>query len=79
MELEKSDPTRVNFERCNNETCTARIINGYVTGEDGKKQDVFQKFLNFNHVLFLFIYPDGTHKSVAVPLFSFKEQYKNLE
>ncbi|MBS1689613.1 MAG: hypothetical protein JSS96_12875 [Bacteroidetes bacterium] len=79
MEMEKGNPVRVKFERCNDETCTARIINGYVSEEDGKQQDIFQKFLNFDHVLFLFIYPDGTHKSVAVPLFSFQEQYKSLD
>jgi hypothetical protein len=79
MELIKEKPVRINFERCNDETCTARIINGYASDDNGKQQDIFQKFLDFDHVLFLFIYPDGTHKSVAVPLFSFKEQYKNLE
>jgi hypothetical protein len=71
MELEKGNPVRVNFERCNDETCTARIINGYASDE-GKQQDIFQKFLDFDHVLFLFIYADGTHKSIAIPLFSFK-------
>lgn len=78
MEMEKGNPVRVNFERCNDETCTARMINGYVSEDNGEQQDIFQKFLNFDHVLFLFLYPDGTHKSVAVPLFSFKEQYKTL-
>jgi len=79
MELEKRNPVRIKFERCNDETCTARIIDGYATEDDGQKQDIFQKFLDFDHVLFLFIYPNGTHKSVGVPLFSFKEQYKKLD
>lgn len=79
MEMGKGNPVRVNFERCNDETCTARIIDGYVSEDNGEQRDIFQKFLNFDHVLFLFIYPDGTHKSVAVPLFSFKEQYKTLD
>jgi hypothetical protein len=79
MELQKEKPVRVIFELCNDETCTARIIDGYASNDDGTQQDIFQKFLNFDHVLFLFIYADGTHKSVAVPLFSFKEQYENLE
>jgi hypothetical protein len=81
MELEKGDPVRVHFERCNEEqqTCTARIIGGYVTEEETKTEiDIFQKFMDFDHVLFLFIYSDGSHKSVMVPLFSFKEQYKKL-
>jgi hypothetical protein len=78
MELEKGNPIRVNFEKCNDETCTVRIINGYANYDNGDKEDIFEKLLTFDHVLFLFVYPDGSHKSVAVPLFSFKEQYKNL-
>ncbi|NVO09791.1 MAG: hypothetical protein HXX16_07515 [Bacteroidales bacterium] len=78
-ELEKGNPVRVQFEKCNNETCTARIIGGYVTDEETKeKVDVFQKFLDFQHVYFLFTYMDGSHKSVAIPLFSFQNQYKSL-
>jgi hypothetical protein len=78
MELEKGNPVRVNFESCNDETCTARVLNGYANHDNGDKEDIFQKFMTFDHVLFLFIYPDGSHKSVAVPLFSFKDQYKKL-
>lgn len=78
MQLENGKPVRINFESCNDETCTARIIDGYANSDNSEQEDVFQKFLTFDHVLFLFIYPDGSHKSVAVPLFSFKEQYKKL-
>ena len=79
-ELEDAMPVRVEFENCDNETCTARIINGYITKEDTKEKiDVFEKFMNFRHVYFLFIYPDGSHKSVAVPLYIFKRQYSALD
>jgi len=78
MELEKGNPARIHFEKCNDETCTARVINGYSVHDNGEKEDIFQKLLDFDHVLFLFIYSDGSHKSVAVPLFSFKQQYKAL-
>jgi hypothetical protein len=78
MEMEKGSPVRINFEKCDDD-CTARIIEGYAFHDKtNEKEDVFQKFLDFDHVLFLFIYPDGSHKSVAVPLFSFKQQYKTL-
>lgn len=78
-ELEKGEPVRLHFEACHDDICTARIIDGYAIDEETKeKVDIFQKFLNFRRVYFLFIYPDGTHKSVAVPLFSFQEQYKKL-
>jgi hypothetical protein len=78
-ELEKGNPVRVLFERCDDEICTARIIGGFATDEKtNEKVDIFQKFLDFDHVYFLFIYSDGSHKSVVVPLFSFKEQYRKL-
>jgi len=80
-ELEKGNPVRVAFEKCSEEkqTCTARIIGGYLIDEETKeKVDIFQKFLDCDHVYFLFVYPDGSHKSVGVPLFSFKDQYKTL-
>ncbi len=78
-ELEKGNPSRVHFESCHNEICTARIIDGYIVDEDTKERvDIFQKLLDSTHVYFLFIYPDGSHKSVAVPLASFKQQYRSL-
>ena len=76
-QLEKGKPVRIHFEGCNSETCTARMIGGYANkGEN--KVDIFQKFLTYDNVYFLLIYPDGSHKTVAVPLFSFKKQYKKL-
>jgi hypothetical protein len=79
MALEKANPLRVSFEKCGSETCTARIVDCYLIDEKSNgKIDLLQKFMDFDHVLFLFIYPDGTHKSVAVPLSTFKKQYKDL-
>jgi hypothetical protein len=79
IEMEKGDPVSILFERCNSQDCTARIIDGYVLDQDtNTKVDIFQKFLDFDHILFLFIYPDKSHKSVVVPLFTFKEQYKAI-
>lgn len=80
-ELEKCLPVRLPFEGCDSEkqTCTAKMIGGYAMDEKAtQKVDILKKFMEFDHVLFLFIYPDGTHKSVAVPLFSFKKQYNAL-
>jgi hypothetical protein len=78
-EVEKANPIRILFESCNDEFCTARIIGGFGADEVTKeKVDIFQKFLDFEYVYFLFIYPDGIHKSVSVPLFSFKDQYRNI-
>lgn len=77
--LEDKGPYRIDFENCNDQTCTARIIGGYIKDNDTITQvDIFQKFLDFDHVYFLFVYPDVSHKSVSVPLFSFKQQYSTL-
>lgn len=79
MELVKGNPVRITIEKCMFDFCTARLVGGYLTVEStGKKIDIFEKFLTFDHGLFLFVYPDGSNKSVSVPLFSFKEQYKAL-
>ncbi|MDP9042810.1 MAG: hypothetical protein M3N30_12580 [Bacteroidota bacterium] len=79
MQMVKGNTYRIPFEGCHSETCTARIMNGYISDDKTNQQvDLFQKFLDFDHVLFLFIYADGSHKSVAIPLFSFKQQYKAL-
>lgn len=79
-ELERGNLLKLSFDHCTEEYCTARIIGGYVTDEHTRAEiDVFQKFLEFEHVYFLFIYPNGSHKTVAIPLSSFQEQYKKLE
>lgn len=79
MELEKKSTRRIAFEGCKGETCTARILEGYLSDEKtGEPIDIFQNFLDYDHVLFLFTYADGSHKSVAIPLFTFKQQYKSL-
>ena len=79
MELEKKSTRRISFESCKGETCTARILEGYLSDEKtGEPIDIFQSFLDYDHVLFLFTYADGSHKSVAIPLFTFKQQYKSL-
>jgi hypothetical protein len=80
MELEKGLPVRLPFESCDDEKkiCTAKIVGGYATDKENQKVDIFKKFMDFDHVLFLFVYPDGSHKSVAIPLFKFKEQYAGL-
>jgi hypothetical protein len=79
IEMEKGNPVRIDFEKCNNQDCTARIIDGYAINEDtNDRKDIFQKFLDFDFVLVLFVYPDNSHKSIIIPLSSFKKQYITL-
>ncbi len=79
MELEKKSTRRLALEGCKGATCTARILEGYLSDEKtGEPIDIFQSFLDYDHVLILLTYENGTHKSVAIPLFTFKQQYKTL-
>ena len=79
IELEKGNTLNIHFEQCNEETCIIRLIDGYAVNEKTKEKiDIFQKLLIFDHVYFLFGYPDGSHKSVGIPLYSFKEQYNTI-
>ena len=80
MEIVKGLTCNLDFEKCDTSACTARIIGGYVIDAETKtKIDEYQNFLTYDHVLFLVIYPDGSRKSIAVPLFSFRRQYGLLE
>ncbi|MBE0651416.1 MAG: hypothetical protein IH595_11310 [Bacteroidales bacterium] len=76
-ESEKVKPIVVPFETCIKERCTARIVHGFATS-DGKKVDVFKKFMSFDNVNFFFQYPGGSHEIVSLPLSSFKQQYGKL-
>ena len=79
MELAKGNPCRAEFQRCDATSCTTRIVNGLVTdAKTNQETDVFQKMLDFDHMLFLFVYPDGVYKSVSMPLASFKKQYAGI-
>ena len=79
IDLGKENPSRINFEKCGKADCTARIIDGYVFDKrNGKKEDIYQKFFEYDFVLFLFVCSDGSNKSISVPLFSFKKQYETL-
>lgn len=80
MELDKEQPIQIHIEKCNSEYCTFRLLNGMAyDGEKKKETDVYNKFLTKDHALFLITYASGKHKTLAVPLFSFKKQYPTLQ
>ncbi len=79
MELAKGTTIRLDYDMCDSNICSLRIIKGYArNSETGEYIDVFKEFLEYDHALFL-IYQHGEHKSVTVPLFSFKDQYRKLD
>lgn len=67
---------KLNFESCNEDFCTSRMVKGYIIDQISKEEiDIFQKLIDFDHIYFTFEYLDGSNKSVSVPLYSFKKQY----
>lgn len=76
-DIEKMDTIyKLNFESCNDQFYTSRMMGGYIIDPILMEEiDILQKLLHFDHVYFNFEYSDGSNKSVAVPLFSFKKQY----
>jgi hypothetical protein len=80
IDIDNANPIKINFVSKTDKDFTARIIKAYVVlPEKEEKIDIFQKFLDFDHVFFNLFYSDGSHKSIAVPLFSFKTKFKELE
>jgi hypothetical protein len=79
MEPVKGLIVRLNFDTCDSSTCRTRMFYGFAREkEKSDSVDVFKNFLEYDHALFM-IFEHGEHKTVMVPLFSFKEQYKKLE
>jgi hypothetical protein len=74
--LDQKSTIRLHFEDITEDTCTARIWNGYSTDEEsGLVIDIFQKFLEFDSMIVMYFNEDMTHQSISVPLFSFRQQY----
>ncbi|HET9135807.1 MAG TPA: hypothetical protein VFO76_04155 [Candidatus Kapabacteria bacterium] len=80
LEPQQELTTKMEFQDCNSDFCTVRIIDGFAKrGEKKQTADIFSEFLKYDYVMFLFFFPDGSHKSVAVPLKSFQQQWKTLK
>jgi len=67
---------QVHFESATEDTFTARILAGYAKDEEtGLITDVFQNFLEFDHVFVMYFNDDLSAQTISVPLFSFRQQY----
>jgi hypothetical protein len=69
-------PARAPFAECNSTACTARVVNGIVRN-DGQGIDLLEKFMNSDHVLFLYVRDGQAYRAMA-PLNSFKKRYRIL-
>ena len=70
---------RVNLDERTNDTFVVRLKDGFAMDENNQKVDILSKFLESDKVYFMIFYPDGKHKTIALPLKYFKKQYKELE
>ena len=78
MELDTEGASRLPFESCDQDSCVARVRNGIITdGKDSHKTDLLDKFLNSNHILFLYMH-DGQPYRTIKPLFPFQAAFKQL-
>ena len=81
IKAEESNILSIPFETFDikNKTCTARLYGGYIYNQNKEvKEDVFGKFLKMDYMFVLLTYPDEGHKTIIVPLTSFKKQIKTL-
>ena len=81
MTLERDNNiTEVQIESSTKETCTFRIVEGFVLNtETNTKIDLLAKLLEFDHLFVNFTLNDRRQKSVSVPLYSLKKQYNELK
>lgn len=74
--IDKKSAIRINFEDIGEETCTARIWDGYsINEENAIKMDILEKLLECDFMLIIYFNEDLTTQSISVPLFSFRQQY----
>lgn len=60
-------------------TFTARIFDGsVVNGTRREIEDIFVKFLQLDFLFILLTYPNETHKTIMIPLYTFQKQYRTL-
>jgi hypothetical protein len=81
IEAGANDALRLPLDTCytKNKTCVARLWDGYANNQTTKiKEDVFIEFLKMDLMYVLLTYPDGGHKTIMIPLASFKNQFKTL-
>ena len=76
--LAKETTERVPIESCDSQDCTVRFRGGYLQRPDTKDSvDIYSEFLKYDHFMVLF-FGKTDHKSLAVPLDLFKEQFAKL-
>ena len=76
---EEESSIRVNLSEHKKDTYIVRLKDGYALDENNQKVDILKKFQESDMVYFMIFLPDGGHKTIALPLKTFKKQYKELE
>lgn len=79
FKFENENPVKLGFEDCNDKDCFVRMLDGYIIRQStNEKQDIYQKFLDYDYVNLLLVYTDGSHKSIRIPLSSFQKQITKM-
>jgi hypothetical protein len=79
MNVVKGTTVTQPFDDCDDETCVVRFFNGFSKpDENGKRHDIYYDFLHHDHLGVLF-FGKSEHKSLMVPLFTFRDQYRKLK
>lgn len=76
---EEEGTIRVDLSEHRKDTYIVRLKDGYALDENNQKVDILKKFQESDMVYFMIFLPDGGHKTIALPLKNFKQQYKELE
>lgn len=75
----KNGSIRVNLAEHRDDTFVIRFKDGFATIDNNQKVDILQKLLESDRVAVMIFYPDGKHKTIAIPLKHFRKQYQELE
>jgi hypothetical protein len=79
IDFKKSDMWVIPYKRRDEKYFTTELVQGYIIDDESfEKVDLFKQFMSFNHLFISLLYPDGSYKSISVPLYSFNKQFSNL-
>lgn len=78
LNLDPKGPSRLMFDKCNEDSCVVRVPGGLVhEGKERHEMNLLDKFLGSDHLLILYL-KDGKAYRTMVLLSSFKKAYEQV-
>jgi hypothetical protein len=78
LNLDQGGPTRLMFDKCDEESCVVRVPKGLVEeGPDRHKMNLLDKFLESDHMLILYLKGGHAYRTMVI-LTSFKREYERV-